>query len=305
MDVPLPHPRASGSRHDGLHRRRMTSLMRISLVLALARLCDMHSRTCSSADPLDAAAGKALFDRNWIPAPSSTNGSDGLGPLFTSRSCASCHARGEGARVVTREDGYEDLAGAVVRFGRADGSTDPFYGLELQTNAVPGLKPEGSAHFLPKLTILAGGSGTRQRRRSRRAAGDAAVWPGRIRARAGRRDSETRRSRRSRSRRHFGSRQPDGSRHRPIWLEGGASDARRSDRARLRVRHWTFEPEAAASLWGLHEPRNRMPCGGERGKPGIRRSRNIRIDVASRCKLSRNVAVSSHRVRSCQRRAFR
>ena len=104
------------------------------------------------ADPLDAAAGKALFDRNWIPAPSSTNGSDGLGPLFTSRSCASCHARGEGARVVPREGGYEDLAGAVVRFGRADGSTDPFYGLELQTNAVQGLKPEGSAHFLPKLT---------------------------------------------------------------------------------------------------------------------------------------------------------
>jgi len=128
----------------------MTSSMRIwlalaSLVLAISLPHMLH------ADPLDAAAGKALFDRNWIPSPSSTNGSDGLGPLFTSRSCASCHARGEGARVVTRDDGYEDLAGAVVRFGRADGSTDPFYGLELQTNAVPGLKSEGSARFLPKL----------------------------------------------------------------------------------------------------------------------------------------------------------
>lgn len=104
-----------------------------------------------SADPLDAAMGKALFDRNWVPAPASTDASDGLGPLFVSRSCTGCHGRGEGSHVVTREDGSQDLSGAVVRFGHADGATDPFYGLELQTNAVPGLMPEGVAHFLPKL----------------------------------------------------------------------------------------------------------------------------------------------------------
>jgi CxxC motif-containing protein (DUF1111 family) len=104
-----------------------------------------------SADPLDAAAGKALFDRNWIPAPASTNASDGLGPLFVARSCATCHARAGGARIIEQEDGGTDIAGAVVRFGHADGSTDPYYGLELQTDAVPGLKPEGSAHYLPKL----------------------------------------------------------------------------------------------------------------------------------------------------------
>jgi len=109
------------------------------------------------ADPLDAVAGKALFKRNWIPAPSSTDASNGLGPLFTARSCTSCHAGGEGARVVMREEGYQDLAGAVVRFGRADGSTDPYYGLELQTNAVPGLTPEGSARFLPQLTYSLNG----------------------------------------------------------------------------------------------------------------------------------------------------
>jgi CxxC motif-containing protein (DUF1111 family) len=103
------------------------------------------------ADPLDAAMGKALFDRTWVPAPASTDASDGLGPLFVSRSCTGCHGRGEGSHVVTREDGSKDIAGAVVRFGRADGSTDPFYGLELQTNAVPGLMPEGTAQYLPRL----------------------------------------------------------------------------------------------------------------------------------------------------------
>lgn len=107
----------------------------------------------ADADPLDAAMGKALFDRTWIPAPASTDASDGLGPLFVSRSCTGCHGRGEGSHVVTREDGSQDLAGAVVRFGHGDGTTDPFYGLELQTNAVPGLVPEGSARYLPVLDL--------------------------------------------------------------------------------------------------------------------------------------------------------
>lgn len=103
------------------------------------------------ADQLDAAVGKALFDRQWIPAPASTKATDGLGPLFSSRSCTGCHSRGEGARVVTRDDGKVDISGAVVRFGNAGGATDPYYGLQLQTNAVPGLMPEGQVRFLPHL----------------------------------------------------------------------------------------------------------------------------------------------------------
>lgn len=108
----------------------------------------------ADTDPLDAIAGKALFDRNWIPAPSSTDGSDGLGPYFTARSCVSCHAGGGGAHVApSRNDpSRDDIAGAVLRFGRADGSADPYYGRQLQTDAVPGLVPEGSAHFLPELS---------------------------------------------------------------------------------------------------------------------------------------------------------
>ncbi|MBN9247058.1 MAG: hypothetical protein J0I81_06325, partial [Hyphomicrobium sp.] len=103
------------------------------------------------ADQLDAAVGKALFDRQWIPAPASTKATDGLGPLFSSRSCTGCHSRGEGAHVVTRDDGQADIVGAVVRFGKGDGTTDPFYGLQLQTDAVPTLMPEGHARFLPDL----------------------------------------------------------------------------------------------------------------------------------------------------------
>lgn len=35
--------------------------------------------------------GNALFRKLWVSAPSSTQASDGLGPLFNARSCMSCH----------------------------------------------------------------------------------------------------------------------------------------------------------------------------------------------------------------------
>lgn len=103
------------------------------------------------ADDLDSVLGKALFDRIWIPAPASTDAADGLGPLFTARSCASCHAGGGGSTVIRRAGGETDIKGAVVRFGTRAGAPDPHFGRQLQTNVVPGLVPEGQATFLPKL----------------------------------------------------------------------------------------------------------------------------------------------------------
>jgi CxxC motif-containing protein (DUF1111 family) len=102
----------------------MNSMARHWLIVAAIVLVTF-APGATRADPLDAAMGKALFDRTWIPAPASTDASDGLGPLFVSRSCTGCHARGEGTHVITRADEGRDLAGAVVRFGRADGKTDP------------------------------------------------------------------------------------------------------------------------------------------------------------------------------------
>ncbi len=121
-----------------------------AVVVAIISLASIAALTAAE---LDGAAGRALFDRVWIPAPSSTDASDGLGPLFNARSCATCHAKGGGARIVVRSDGRRELAGAVVRFGDARGATDPVYGLQLQTGAVQGLQPEGSAQFLPRLAF--------------------------------------------------------------------------------------------------------------------------------------------------------
>ncbi|GGF59227.1 thiol oxidoreductase [Azorhizobium oxalatiphilum] len=94
-------------------------------------------------DGLDLRIGKALFDRAWVPAPSSTKADDGLGPLFDARSCASCHPADGRAKTLVDANGHLDGRGMVLMLAQADGSGDPVYGRRLQIDAVPGLKPEG------------------------------------------------------------------------------------------------------------------------------------------------------------------
>ncbi|WP_434733378.1 c-type cytochrome [Rhizobium sp. YTUHZ044] len=99
--------------------------------------------------------GNALFRKLWVSAPSSTQASDGLGPLFNARSCMSCHVNdGRGrppegatsstsmflrlARAATTPEEEKAIANAdVVNF------PDPVYGHQLQDLAVPGLAAEG------------------------------------------------------------------------------------------------------------------------------------------------------------------
>lgn len=103
--------------------------MRLATPLLAASLC--LAAVPASADPLDVAVGKALFDRLWVPAPASTRGSDGLGPLHAARSCAGCHAGGGGSRTAARPDGTIDPAAMVARLGSGSGPGDPVYGLQI------------------------------------------------------------------------------------------------------------------------------------------------------------------------------
>lgn len=117
--------------------------------LALASLCAGVLAAAGAAagtgalDDLDLRIGRALFQRAWVPAPSSTHADDGLGPLFDARSCAACHPGGQRARAVIEANGHIEGRGMVLVLGRPDGSGDPVYGRRLQIDAVPGLKPEG------------------------------------------------------------------------------------------------------------------------------------------------------------------
>ncbi len=62
--------------------------------------------------------GEALFDKLWVPSPSSTRGSDGLGPLYNARSCQGCHIRDGRGHV-------PDADGAVSMFLRVSVPADP------------------------------------------------------------------------------------------------------------------------------------------------------------------------------------
>lgn len=100
------------------------------------------------ADGLNAAVGKALFDRFWVQAPSSTAADDGLGPLFNEKSCQSCHSgKALSARIVALPDGTLEPRGLATRLGTADGMIDPLYGRQIQPRAVTGLKGEGTVAY--------------------------------------------------------------------------------------------------------------------------------------------------------------
>ncbi|WEK50606.1 MAG: di-heme oxidoredictase family protein [Candidatus Kaistia colombiensis] len=100
------------------------------------------------ADGLDAAIGKALFDRIWVEAPSSTAANDGLGPLFNEKSCASCHSgKALSAKITPLEDGTVAQRGLATRLGDRHGATDPVYGRQIQPRAVSGLISEGTVTY--------------------------------------------------------------------------------------------------------------------------------------------------------------
>lgn len=99
--------------------------------------------------------GNALFGKLWVAAPSSTQASDGLGPLYNARSCLSCHVRD--GRGHPPEDSADSISmflrlarpastpeeAALVSEKRALNFPDPVYGAQLQDLAVPGLAAEG------------------------------------------------------------------------------------------------------------------------------------------------------------------
>src|SRR5262245_55011060 len=123
----------------------MSALPRALVALAGALLASAGAAHAGE-DAMDRVLGKALFERLWVSAPSSTKAADGLGPLFNARACSSCHQGGRRAAVTLREGDLPAFAGLTLRVGQIeDGKIVPHpkLGLQVQTMAVPGLAPEG------------------------------------------------------------------------------------------------------------------------------------------------------------------
>ncbi|AZO05264.1 di-heme oxidoredictase family protein [Mesorhizobium sp. M2A.F.Ca.ET.043.02.1.1] len=99
--------------------------------------------------------GNALFRKNWVSSPSSTQASDGLGPLFNERACQNCHLKDGRGRPPQGDAGStsmflrlaRDASSAEEKAALADHKLlnfpDPVYGTQLQDLAVPDLKGEG------------------------------------------------------------------------------------------------------------------------------------------------------------------
>ncbi|MBE0580636.1 di-heme oxidoredictase family protein [Devosia sp.] len=100
--------------------------------------------------------GNALFRKVWVSSPSSTQASDGLGPLFNARGCQSCHIKD--GRGHPPFEGQAENVSMFLRLSVPPGADDtrmaldgvvagevgdPTYGTQLQDFAVPGLKAEG------------------------------------------------------------------------------------------------------------------------------------------------------------------
>ncbi|MEP1448845.1 MAG: di-heme oxidoredictase family protein [Paraglaciecola sp.] len=93
-------------------------------------------RDVDRREELDFWTGFSLFRDPWVIAPSSTKDRDGLGPLFNTRSCISCHS--SGGKGPAPIEGISKPSALVMRFGSSDLSSfsDPIYGAQLQPRAI-------------------------------------------------------------------------------------------------------------------------------------------------------------------------
>ena len=109
------------------------------------------SPTLSREAGLDFRIGQALFERVWVSSPASTQATDGLGPLYSARSCQRCHVDGTRGYPL-RADGRPD-ASLLLRIDVPASATglpadpqparlrnlpEPTYGTQLQAFGVPG-----------------------------------------------------------------------------------------------------------------------------------------------------------------------
>jgi CxxC motif-containing protein (DUF1111 family) len=93
--------------------------------------------------------GNSLFNRNWVTAPSSTEGMDGLGPTFNAQSCSSCHFK-DGRGAPPQREG-EPFLGLLVRLSIPGSDenggplAEPNYGGQFNHKSILGVPKEGDS----------------------------------------------------------------------------------------------------------------------------------------------------------------
>jgi len=120
-------------------------------------------RTLTASEQARFDTGYAVFNTEWVPANTPAGRIDGLGPVFNSQSCDSCHnsrRRGRGPR----GDG-EAPSDLVIQLGQRVSRTrvdrgNPDYGYVLNTSAIRGFRPEARVSIEYKIRPVTLGDGT-------------------------------------------------------------------------------------------------------------------------------------------------
>lgn len=122
------------------------------------------SANLPSLQKADFFIGDSLFQRMWISAPSSLSSSDGLGPLFNSRACQSCHIKdGRGHLPSNQDHGlrsmivklalstpHQSVMAAIKNSQAAQISPEPNYGFQFHDQSLADVPAEG--HYTIKWT---------------------------------------------------------------------------------------------------------------------------------------------------------
>lgn len=105
-----------------------------------------NAANLSSEEETKFVIGNSFFRQNWVIAPSSTAGRDGLGPIYNALGCSGCHLRdGRGRPPI----GNEGVTGLLFRLSvsgtdlHGEPMPHPIYGVQFQNLAIPGVQPEG------------------------------------------------------------------------------------------------------------------------------------------------------------------
>lgn len=132
------------------------------------------SANMSFENELNFKLGNGIFKKIWVPAPSSTTASDGLGPLYNARSCQRCHlkdGRGHPPEANWPEDNaismflrlsippQNNTQRQLLESGKAGVIPEPTYGGQLQDMAINGMAGEGrmEIHYRETAVMLADG----------------------------------------------------------------------------------------------------------------------------------------------------
>jgi CxxC motif-containing protein (DUF1111 family) len=111
--------------------------------LLAAGIALASTAVAAQTPPAFVVQGLNEFRRPWVPVPEVSQW-DGLGPLFSARSCLGCHyGTVLSGRMVTADNGQIAARGLTLHLGDGTGRPDPMYGRQVQTLAVQRVPAEG------------------------------------------------------------------------------------------------------------------------------------------------------------------